>query len=145
MTDRSKLSAIVRDLQEGIGEPVWEPLERFCRSVLYEEDAASGFMFMGAALGPEGDRLIYLYKHGITRRYVNLDRELKTYSYRGDRGGPDAFGDPIYKEISINDAIARLDLASLPKMGAELTTPYDNDYKERRDAALREAGWEVIS
>lgn len=144
--ETEKLRQIVADLQAGFGEPNWKPLENFCAYALYEPSAVSGFMWMGAALGPKGDCIVHSFKHGLTRRYLHLDDKLGlTYEYVGDAGGPEAFGNPIYREVPINVAIARLDLDMLPEMGATMTTPYDAAYRARRDAALAEAGYVVIN
>jgi len=54
-----------------VGEPDWRPLERALPSRFCEE-----FMFMGKVGG------IVLYKHRITRRYLNIDSVTgKFYRY----------------------------------------------------------------
>jgi len=54
-----------------VGEPDWRPLERALPSEFCEE-----FMFMGKVGG------IVLYKHRITRRYLNIDSVAgKFYRY----------------------------------------------------------------
>lgn len=70
--------------QCGAHEPDWTPLE----SVLMGD-----FMFMG--YGPNGIRL---YKHSITRRYLNLDEAGRAYRFiaRGER----------YEPIPLEDGIA---------------------------------------
>lgn len=139
------IGQIVASLRDGTGEPVWEPLERFCKTALHNSAYAGQFMFMGAALGTKGDRIIYLYKHGMTRRYLCLDEELITYRYVGDAAGATGFDNPIYQRTNVNRVIAQLELDTLPALGADAETPYDDSYRAKRDAALRTAGWKVIS
>jgi hypothetical protein len=55
-------------------EPNWEPLER-----VLPPDECSEFMYMGRA----GE--IELYKHYVTRRYLNIGREAQTF-YRYSEG-----------------------------------------------------------
>ena len=57
-----------------VGQPDWRPLERALPSEFCED-----FMFMGKV----GD--IVLYKHRITRRYLNIDAATgKFYRYTHD-------------------------------------------------------------
>lgn len=58
-------------------EPDWRPLE----SILELEHCA-GFMYMGV-LELDGQRLHH-YKHVISRRYLFVTDELKTYRYLGE-------------------------------------------------------------
>jgi len=57
--------------------PVWGPLE----AILALEDCG-GFMYMGL-FEMDGER-IHHYKHVITRRYLFVDDDLRTYRYLGD-------------------------------------------------------------
>jgi hypothetical protein len=58
-----------------VGKPDWRPLENAIPS-----DYAEDFMFMGKA----GD--IVLYKHRLTRRYLNIDAVTgKFYRYAIDK------------------------------------------------------------
>ena len=57
-----------------VGKPDWRPLENAIPS-----DCAEDFMFMGKA----GD--IVLYKHRLTRRYLNIDAVTgKFFRYTND-------------------------------------------------------------
>ena len=56
-------------------EPDWAPLER----ALPVTDCAA-FMWMGWAVRPDGPP-IARYKHGVTRRYLNLDEGGVAYRY----------------------------------------------------------------
>jgi hypothetical protein len=61
MTDPNQVAVIV-------GEPNWAPLERAVPGTELEN-----FMYMGRA----GE--IELYKHRITRRYLNIERNSQTF------------------------------------------------------------------
>jgi hypothetical protein len=66
--DADRLPAEMR-----MGEPDWEPLEA---TIPFEW--CGSFMFMGYS----GE--IRLYKHGLTRRYLNVDLQGTTYRYAHD-------------------------------------------------------------
>lgn len=55
--------------------PVWEPLEYFL-SRFSAGPKANEFMFMG-----EIDDGLYLYKHVVTRQYLNLDGGGSAFCY----------------------------------------------------------------
>jgi hypothetical protein len=57
-----------------VGKPNWRPLER-----VLSPDECSEFMYMGRA----GE--IELYKHYVTRRYLNIGREAQIF-YRYSEG-----------------------------------------------------------
>ncbi len=104
-------------------ESNWKPLEERLGSA-----RCAGFMFMGRANG------INQYKHGISRHYLFLDDEGRAY---------EAAGRNEFREIPVEEAIARVE-APLQEMGETLETPYDSAYIRRKDAALREAGFDVL-
>lgn len=85
-------------------------------------------MFMGRVHG------INQYKHGISRQYLLLDDEGRAY---------EAVGRNEFREIPIVEALAQVE-EPLKDMGETLETPYDSAYIDRKDAALREAGIEVL-
>lgn len=58
-------------------EPDWDPLH-----VVLPLEWCAGFMWMFRA--QEGDAVIEMYKHGITRRYLMLDQLNRAYRYTGD-------------------------------------------------------------
>ena len=66
----------------------WAPLEKLVG------DQADGFMFMGVASGPrvwpEGPR-VHLYKHEVTRRYLNIDEGGGCWQYRETPSGGSYF------------------------------------------------------
>ena len=125
--------AEARERSAAADAPDWEPLER----VLPAEHCA-GFVWMG--LAPGGIRL---YKHGLTRRYLNL------YPRSGRRGArlplqrqglcphPASGGDRrgVYGH---RDAGRRL-----PERPARDTL--DQEYRALRDRKLCERGWTVIA
>ena len=104
-------------------EPNWKPLEARLGTA-----RCAGFMFMGRVHG------INQYKHGISRRYLLLDDEGRAY----EMGGTDEF-----REIPFEEAVARVE-EPLKSMGETLEAPYDSAYISRKDAALRDAGIEVL-
>lgn len=68
-----------------VGKPNWAPLERVLPASELEY-----FMYMGRAGGIE------LYKHRLTRRYLNISRDGRRF-YR--------YCDGTYFEISQSDAL----------------------------------------
>ncbi len=104
-------------------EPNWKPLESRLGSA-----RCAGFMFMGRANG------INQYKHGISRRYLFLDDE--GHAYRTTAGG-------AFRRIPFREALRRVE-APLKEIGESLRTPYDSGYIQRKDAALRAAGIDVL-
>ena len=104
-------------------ESNWKPLEERLGTT-----RCAGYMFMGRVNG------VNQYKHGISRRYLFLDDEGRAY---------EAAGRNVFREIPVEEAIARVE-APLQEMGETLETPYDSAYISRKDAALREAGFDVL-
>ena len=104
-------------------EPNWKPLEARLGPA-----RCAGFMFMGRV------NSINQYKHGISRRYLLLDDEGRAHQ---------AFGRNQFREIPFEEALALVE-APLKGLGATLETPYDSAYVRRKEAALREAGIEVL-
>ena len=74
------------------------------------------------------------YKHGISRRYLFLDDEGRAYQ---------AAGRNEFREVAVEDALALVE-APLKELGETLETPYDSAYVRRKEAALREAGIEML-
>ena len=121
-------------------DPDWGPLEELLGPCGAGEGGghspACGFMFMGMVAGPPGSGGIRLYKHGISRRYLNLDERGQAYRY-----------DPLsdsYRPVPLAEALQHV-FGPLPEMGESVCTPYDEDYIRRRDEALRRAGFTVLS
>ena len=104
-------------------DPNWKPLE-----ARLSPARCAGFMFMGRVNG------INHYKHGISRRYLFLDDEGRAF---------EATKRNEFREIPIDEALARVE-APLKEMGESLETPYDSAYVRRKEAALREAGIELL-
>lgn len=87
-------------------------------------DRCVGFMFMGRFHG------INHYKHGISRRYLLLDDDGRSYR---------TVADDTFEEIPFEAALAEIE-APLRDVGATLETPYDQAFIERKAATLRAAG-----
>ncbi len=118
-------------------EPDWAPLE----TALPDEHCA-GFMWMSWAVRPEGPP-IARYKHGITRRYLNLcldpPGEVSAYRYSGR--------DYVRIQVveAIDEAFAGIETLAGVSRSDPRATPYDHEYRALRDRQLRELGWSVIS
>lgn len=111
-------------LQHGAHEPDWDPLEK----VLPYKQCA-GFMFMGYT----GD--IRMYKHGFTRRYLNVDPKGNTYSYVGESDK--------YVKVPKSWAIKHA-FHGLAQMGVKRTTPFDEKARRERRQAMAEAGYTTL-
>jgi hypothetical protein len=105
-------------------QPNWKPLER----VLGRAKCA-GFMFMGRVNG------IYLYKHGISRSYLNLDDNGNCY-VNGERG--------CYRRADLGQELAKLE-ECLKGLQATLETPYDEHFIAQRRETLRQEGISLIT
>src|SRR6266481_317618 len=103
-------------------EANWKPLETRLGA-----SRCAGFMFVGC-LG------INQYKQGLSRRYLFLDDEGRAY---------EAAGRNEFREISFDEALARVE-EPLKEWGETLETAYDDAYVNRKEAALRAAGVEVL-
>ncbi len=109
------------------GDPDWGPLER-----AIPRRWCGGFMWMGRTW--DCGVVIELYKHGITRRYLNLDRFGNAYRYTGEG----------YKLTAMEEALDHV-FEGLEAMGYDRETDYDEEFIRRKHEALRKAGWTVIS
>jgi hypothetical protein len=114
--------------EECLGDdPDWGPLE-----AAIPREWCGGFMWMNRI--EDCGVVIELYKHGITRRYLNLDRNGGAYRYTGDG----------YELIAMSEAVDHV-FCGLEEMGYTRETDYDEEFIRRKHQALREAGWTVIS
>jgi hypothetical protein len=107
--------------------PDWGPLH-----IALPLDWCDGFMWMYRVT--QDDATIELYKHGITRRYLNLDQSNHAYRYTGDG----------YVQIPVADAIDGV-FEEIEGMGWTRETRYDEEFVAEKHRQLREAGWTVIS
>jgi hypothetical protein len=105
-------------------EPNWKPLEsRLGRS------RCAGFMYMGRING------INLYKHGISRSYLNLDDDGNCYVSRGSG---------CYCRADLNLELAKLE-ECLKALHATLETPYDDTFIAQKREALRQQGMSLLT
>jgi hypothetical protein len=96
-------------------------------------------MWMGRDMGGQD---ISVYKHGITRRYLHLSLDrtegLRAYRYTGDG----------YDVTPLADAVEDVfeDIEKTPGVNPDdpRATPYDDEFRARKDRALAEAGYKVI-
>jgi hypothetical protein len=117
--------------EERLGDdPDWGPLEE-----AIPREWCGGFMWMARI--EEDGVAIELYKHGITRRYLNLDHSGRAWRYTGA-------ADDSYEPTTLSEAIDHV-FEGLEEMGYDRETDYDEQFVLRKHQALAEAGWTVIS
>jgi hypothetical protein len=123
------ISRIVDQVAEEFlgGEPDWEPLH-----VVLPLEWCDGFMWMFRV--EEGDAVVEMYKHGITRNYLMLDQHNRAYRYTGDG----------HVRIPVALAIDHV-FAGIEEMGWSRETAYDEEFVAEKHRQLREAGWTVIT
>ena len=105
-------------------EPNWRPLEdRLGRA------RCAGFMFMGRVNG------INLYKHGISRTYLNLDDAGNSF-VAGERG--------CYIPSEFDQELTKLE-ERLKTLEAALETPYDELFIARKREILSKEGIHLLT
>jgi hypothetical protein len=66
-------------------EPTWEPLERLRDLAVQRPDIEApeveSYMYMGKVVSHEGSVTIHLFKHVLTRHYLNIDDTGHAYRY----------------------------------------------------------------
>lgn len=105
-------------------EANWKPLENRLGA-----ERCAGFMFMGRVNG------INLYKHGISRGYLNLDDDGNCY-VSGKPG--------CYVPADFNQELEKLE-ECLKGLGATLETPYDEDFIAQKQEVLRQHGVSLLT
>ena len=100
-------------------EANWKPLE-----TRLGRERCVGFMYMGRLNG------INLYKHGITRTYLNLDDEGNCYI---------AIGSGCYRRGDFGFELRKLE-GTLKDLHATLETPYDDVFVARKGVELGKQG-----
>ncbi len=108
--------------------PDWRPLEALLGPALIGQ-----FMAMGEATAPDGTRVM-LYKHGMTRRYLNVSADLRTWQYCNATYRPQSLAAALLNAFTNAE-----DYGALPSVA------YDADFRAKRDAALAAAGYRVIT
>ena len=104
-------------------EANWKPLE-----IKVGRAHCVGFMFMGRMNG------INVYKHGITRTYLNLDDAGNCFVDRG-KG--------IFAAADFSEELRKLE-AALQEQGETLASPYDDAYIARKTRSLERAGIPIL-
>jgi len=110
------------------GEPDWEPLERVLPAAW-----CGAFMWMTRAV--QRKAVIELYKHGITRRYLNLDHRGRAWRYDSASN--------TYRSQPLTVAI-ELVYRDIEVLEAERSTVYYTAYVSARIRKFRDRGWEVV-
>ena len=68
-------------------EPTWAPLERLRTQAEREpgtpQPDLGRYLYMGRVVTEDGSTTIHLYKHQLTRHYLNLDDECRAYRFAG--------------------------------------------------------------
>lgn len=105
-------------------EANWKPLEK-----VLGKARCAGFMFMGRVNG------INLYKHGISRSYLNLDDDGNCY-VKGERG--------CHQQADLDQELAKLE-ECLKGLQATLETPYDESFIARKREVLRQEGISLLT
>ncbi|MCU1297446.1 MAG: hypothetical protein JWO91_1724 [Acidobacteriaceae bacterium] len=101
---------------------IWKPLEE-----KLGKRRCVGFMYMGRMNG------VNLYKHGMSRTYLNLDDLGQCYVWTGNSH---------YERVDFATELAKLE-AALARIGETLESVYDEAYMAKKDAALKKAGFSV--
>ena len=120
-----------------IDRPDWAPLRRLAQRLTTYPDLPAirpdDFMWMGELAPLDGGPAMHLYKHVVTRRYLNLDTDLRTYVYvDGDHNRPFFEATVHFRRLrGITAAIERLqldqfDLARGTRLDASAGAPPDN-------------------
>jgi hypothetical protein len=105
-------------------EANWEPLEGRLR-----QKRCVGFIYMGRVNGPN------LYKHGITRTYLNLDDDGNCYATTG-------LG--CYGRADFEVELKKLE-ETLKALHATLETHYDDVFVARKREELRQQGISLLT
>jgi hypothetical protein len=114
--------------EENLGDdPNWKPLE-----AVLPAEWCGGFMWMNRVV--DKGVVIELYKHGITRLYLNLDADGGAHGWTGSG----------YEPMPLEEAVDRA-FDGIEEMGWDRTTVYDDEVRAEKYRAPREAGWMVIT
>jgi hypothetical protein len=114
--------------EENLGDdPDWKPLE-----AVLPAEWCGGFMWMNRVV--DNGVVIELYKHGITRHYLNLDSAGSAYRWTGTG----------YEPMSVKEATEDV-FEGLEEMGWSRAAKYDDTFKAEKHRRLRESGWTVIN
>jgi hypothetical protein len=105
-------------------EPNWKPLENRLGAA-----RCTGFMFMGRVNG------INLYKHGISRSYLNLDDDGNCF-IAGKLG--------CYLATDFDQELLKLE-ECLKGLGASLETSYDERFIAQKREVLRQHGVSLLT
>lgn len=107
-------------------DPNWQPLEKAIPA-----EYLDGFMWMNST--HTESTIIEHYKHGITRRYLNIDLDGNFYVYKCGQ----------YVLIEKSEALSHV-YADIFKMNATPSTAYDQNYICNRNKALNDLGYKVV-
>lgn len=99
-----------------VDRPDWAPLQSLALRLPAHPDLPAihpaDFMWMGELESLDGGPVMHLYKHTITRMYLNLDTDLRTYVFvDGDDNRPFFEATVYYRRLrGVAAALERLEL-----------------------------------
>ena len=110
-----------------LGRPVWTPLQDVAAKTSKRRDLPTihpaEFMYMGHLRSRDGEPDLHLYKHYGTRRYLNVDDQLRFFAFVvGEDDKPFFETDVYYRRLrSMREAIERLELDARASRAADRT------------------------
>ena len=135
------------DLQK----PRWEALENVLdKGGLDASKSIRGFMFMNTMKASD-DKLIYNFKHGLTRKYISVDKDGNLYGVREDPHGNKITVKLSDEEIPtelkrVYEDIDKIGDFTKPEGGtADVYTPYNEEYIAGRTKGLEKAGIKTLT
>jgi hypothetical protein len=120
---------------KALPETTWQPLEALIGPALWGQ-----FMYMGESAAPDGTPIM-LYKHGMTRSYLNVSADLRTWRYVACA---ELAGEGSYAVQPLAAALANV-FHQCEELGAKPNMAYDAEFRAKRDAALADAGYRTVT
>jgi hypothetical protein len=108
-----------------VDRPAWTPLQQVATRTTKRRDLPTihpaEFMYMGHLRSRDGEPDLHLYKHDDTRRYLNIDKQLRFFAFCfGEEEKPFFECDVYYRRLrGTREAIERLDLDILSPRAAD--------------------------
>lgn len=116
---------------------MWKPLYNFLKEIFGDDykNAADSCMYFGT-MNISGT-VVSQYKHGVTRRYITVD----------DNGNPYNLHDKKLTKTTYKEAFDKFyeDIEKFSFIGGNPYFTKYSEYAEKRDNALKELGYNVIT
>jgi hypothetical protein len=112
-----------------VDDPTWAPLEKLRDLAEQRGDIEApdveAYMYMGAVVDEDETVTIHLYKHRMTRRYLNVDDAGHAYVYAGSAG--EDFTEVFYDQL--HDLASAIDWAQgeIEWVNGERVLRFDGD------------------